>query len=276
MMLDMPQPTRATAPRTAWHRILPPLCIGAFVLSAPGYITATLGEWDAPATVRGPKLAEQVARDDDRVDFDDYANFVENPTGSQISFTRLSDGFHSGSATERYPRPALSLIKLYIADYVLEHGTPEEREAALEMIRSSSDEQAEQLFEKYPDSIDAVAKRYGLWSTRASAEGWGYSVTSMYDVVKYVKTKKETEPGSPILTAMKEAHKTAEDGYAQDFGTSVLPGAIGTKWGWSNDLVLHSSVSFGDDYVVAAAVLGSAEDLTALVEHRVKPLLARS
>ncbi|MDU0478133.1 hypothetical protein QVA66_02640 [Staphylococcus chromogenes] len=264
--------------RQALHSLVAPFCVTAFLLSAPGYIEAALTELrshDAPAVVRavtGP-AAEQ-PRADDRVEFSDYENFVANPTGSQISFTRLSDGYHTGSATERYPRPALSLSKLFIADYVLDHGTPEEREQALAMIRSSDDDFADELYEKYPDSITSVATEYGLWSTRASEDGWGYSVTSMYDMVKYLKAKIENEPRSPLLQAMKQADRTAADGYTQDFGTSVLPGAAGTKWGWSNDLLLHSSISFGDDYVVAVAVMGSAEDLTALVKHRVEPLLA--
>ncbi len=193
--------------------------------------------------------------------------FVENSTGSQVSYFRLSDGYHTGTATERFARPALSLIKLYIADYVLEHGTLTERYEAIEMISSSDDASAEELYERYPESVEETARKYGLLSTRGD-ERWGYSVTSTYDVVKFVATLLEEDPTSPILVAMAQASPVATDGYGQDFGTSELPGVIGTKWGWSDDRELHSSVSFGENFVVAAAVTGSADDLTQLVERQ--------
>lgn len=98
--------------------------------------------------------------------------FVSNSTGSQLSYTRLPDGYHVGTATERFARPALSLIKLYIADYVLEHGTVKQRAQAIEMIKASDDETAEKLYEAYPQAIDDVADKYGLLSTRSN-ESWG-------------------------------------------------------------------------------------------------------
>lgn len=197
--------------------------------------------------------------------------FVENPTGSQISFHRLSDGERTGTATERFARPALSLIKLYIAEYVIENGTFAEQYAAINMISASDDRTAGELYRKYPDSIDEVAKKYGLLSTRAH-ESWGYSMTSTYDVVSFISRLIEEDPTHPVLVAMAEATPVAADGYGQDFGTSVLPGVIGTKWGWSDDRDLHSSVSFSEDYVVAAAVTGSADDLTDLVELQLTDL----
>lgn len=202
----------------------------------------------------------------------DVDTFVENPTGSQVTILRMDDGFHTGTATERFARPALSLIKLYIAEYVLEHGELKDRADALEMIRSSNDEIAEKMFEKYPDCIDIVAKEYGLASTR-SRDTWGYSVTSTYDVVSFVSQKLRKNRNDPILRAMKESDEVAADGYEQNFGTSTLPGVIGTKWGWSNDLTLHSSVSYGENFVVAVAVSGTAEDLTDLVELQVVGLM---
>lgn len=203
----------------------------------------------------------------------DLASFVENSTGSQMSFHRLSDGHHIGTATERFARPALSLIKLYIAEYVIEHGTLAEQYAAIDMISSSDDRTAGELYRKYPESIDVVAKEYGLLSTRAG-DRWGYSVTSTYDVVNFIIQLMEKNPTHPILVAMAEATPIAADGYGQDFGTSVLPGVIGTKWGWSNDRDLHSSVSFGENFVVAAAVTGSAEDMTELVESQLNDEVA--
>lgn len=194
-------------------------------------------------------------------------DLIRNSTGSQVSFYRLSDGYRTGTATERFARPALSLIKLYIADHVLEHGTLAEKYEAIAMISSSDDRSAERLYRKYPESIEETAEEYGLASTLADVQ-WGYSVTSTYDAVSFIAQLMEKDPTSPILVAMAEADPVAADGYGQDFGTSVLPGVLGTKWGWSDDRQLHSSVSFGENFVVAAAVTGSAKDLTGLVERQ--------
>lgn len=197
--------------------------------------------------------------------------FVQYSTGSQVTYVRLADGFHAGTATERFARPALSLIKLYIADYVLEHGTLKEQFEAIAMISSSDDTSAEELHQKYPEAIEETAEKYGLLSTR-SHERWGYSVTSTYDAVTFIAALLDEDPTHPILVAMAGSDEVAADGYEQDFGTAVLPGVIGTKWGWSDDRQLHSSVSFGTDFVVAAAVTGSAKELTRLVEHQLDEL----
>lgn len=184
---------------------------------------------------------------------------------TQASFYRLSDGHRMATASERYAFPALSLSKLYIAEYVLEHGTEEEIEAALEMVSSSANDSAALLYARYPESINAVAEEYDLYST-VGAEQWGYSYTSTYDVVHFVATLLLEDPSHPILEAMEESDELATDGYAQDFGTAVLPGAIGSKWGWSDDRTVHASVTFGEDWVAAAATAGTAVDLTNYVE----------
>lgn len=203
----------------------------------------------------------------------DFEDFLQHSTGSQVTFVRLSDGFHAGTATERFARPALSLGKLYIADHVMRYGTDAEVYEAIEMIRSSDDRVADDLYDKYPDSISETAERYGLLSTRAD-ERWGYSVTSTYDVVTFIAALMEQDRTHPILVAMAASEDVAADGYDQDFGTAVLPGSLGTKWGWSDDRQLHSSVSFGGDWVAAAAVTGSAEDLSSLVSFQIEDLPA--
>lgn len=200
---------------------------------------------------------------------DSVVDFVENATGSQATFVRLSDGEHIGTATERFARPALSLIKLYMAEYVLEHGDKEDRYDAIKMISDSNDRTAEELYDKYPESIDHVADEYNLISTRG-AKRWGESTTSTYDVVQFIAALLEKDPSHPILVAMTLADEVAADGYDQNFGTTVLPGVIGTKWAWSDDRSLHSSVSFGEGWVAAAAVTGSAEDLTEFVEAQIE------
>lgn len=175
---------------------------------------------------------------------------------------------HMGSATEHQPRYALSLIKLYIATYVLERGSFEDKYVALDMISDSSDESAGKLFEKYPRSIDAIAKEYGLESTSAG-EDWGHSMTSTYDVVRFIVQLMEDDPTHPVLVAMSHADAVSADGYQQDYGTAKLSDVVGSKWGWSDSKDRHSSVSFGEDFVVAASIEGSAEELTSYVRKEI-------
>ncbi|MGN0122838.1 MAG: hypothetical protein ACI38R_06355, partial [Rhodococcus sp. (in: high G+C Gram-positive bacteria)] len=80
--------------------------------------------------------------------------------------------------------------------------------------------------------------------------------------VTYLETKKRTDPGSPVLAAMATAYDTAADGYPQDYGTALIAGVIGTKWGWSDDRSFHASASFGPDFSVAASTYGSAGQLS--------------
>lgn len=197
---------------------------------------------------------------------------VVDPYSSQLSYLNLMSGEHIATASERFACPALSLAKLYIADYVLEHGTPQQRAQALDMLKDSDDKAAEQLYARYPGSIDATAKKYGLKSTTAESR-WGYALTSSFDAVSYLSQLLRDDPDSPILKALEGHDANAADGTRQDFGTDRLDGVIGTKWGWSNEKELHSSVSFGrtkngDLFVVAAFTQGSANDLTRFVERQ--------
>ncbi|MDO5097339.1 MAG: hypothetical protein Q4D85_01175 [Corynebacterium sp.] len=187
--------------------------------------------------------------------------------GYQITYVNLATGAHIGSANERDSRPALSLIKLYIAHYVFEHGTKEDKELAQVMISKSDDSAADELFATYPESIDSVAKDFNLDSTK-SDPAWGYSVTSTYDVAYFLAQLKTFDPSSQVLKTMREAKVKASDGTTQDFGTVVLPGVLGSKWAWSNDKDLHSSASFGHNFVAVAAVHGDAKTLTKLVEYQ--------
>ena len=106
--------------------------------------------------------------------------FLEGDEGRSVTYIRLHDGMHMGSASEHEARPALSLIKLYIATYVMEKGEYEDKYEALDMIASSSDKSAEDLFDKYPDSIDAIADEFHLESTKAG-EKHSNSVTAAAD-----------------------------------------------------------------------------------------------
>lgn len=199
---------------------------------------------------------------------DSVSQFLSGEDHQQLSYYRVGDGMRMATKNEHEPRPALSLIKLYIATYVMEEGSFNDKYEALDMIANSSDTSAEDLFNKYPKSIDAIAKEYGLENTKAG-DKWGTSVTSTYDVVRFVVQLMEDDPTHPVLVAMAHADSISEDGYEQDYGTAKLQNVVGTKWGWSNDKTLHSSVSFGKNFVVAASVTGSADDLTKFVKSEV-------
>lgn len=194
--------------------------------------------------------------------------FLKGDKDHSISYIRLHDGMYMGSAAEHDPRPALSLIKLYIATYVIEQGEYEDKYEALGMIASSSDKSAEELFKKYPDSIDKIAKEYHLESTKAG-EKWGYSETSTYDVASFISQLIKRDETHPVLVAMSHADPVSEDGYDQDYGTAKLSNVVGSKWGWSNDKSINSSVSFGKNFVAAASINGSADDLTDYVKSEI-------
>nr|WP_274707342.1 hypothetical protein [Corynebacterium curieae] len=194
--------------------------------------------------------------------------FLEGDEGRSISYIRLHDGMHMGSSSEHEPRPALSLIKLYIATYVMEKGEYEDKYEALDMIASSSDKSAEELFDKYPDSIDTIADEFNLESTKAG-EQWGYSQTSTYDVASFISQLIDRDETHPVLVAMAHADPISEDGYSQDYGTAKLSNVVGSKWGWSNDKSINSSVSFGENFVAAASITGSSDDLTEYVKDEV-------
>ncbi|MGX0119805.1 hypothetical protein [Corynebacterium otitidis] len=220
---------------------------------------------DAP-TNRLERPSWSLADENDAIE-----SFISTPTGSQVTYLDLRTGEHTGSATEYLPRPALSLGKLYLADYVLANGTVAEKYDALEMIVASDDAIATELYDKYPESISQTARKYGLVSTVAG-EAWGESATSSFDVVRFVAELLADDPTHPILLAMAAADEEAADGYTQDFGTARIKGAVGSKWGWSNDRGLHSSVTFGEGFVAAAAVAGSADDLDELVDEQLGSL----
>lgn len=190
----------------------------------------------------------------------------ETSSNVHITYLRLSDGLRMATNSENDLMPGLSLVKLFIADYVLDHGSASDRKKIIPMIRMSSDALATELFEDYPESISQTAKKYGLNHT-ISGKRWGVSETSTSDVVKFLSQLKKKNPNSPILQGMKTTSLIAEDGTEQNYGTSVLPRVKGTKFGWSDDKDMHSSISFGDDFIVAAYAEGSASDLTSVVQE---------
>ncbi|MGV0362924.1 hypothetical protein ACUY2X_12705 [Corynebacterium minutissimum] len=216
-----------------------------------------------PAPISHKKGSSQLAAVDDEV-----GQILKGDDQKAITYYRIETGMHMGSPTEHTPRYALSLIKLYIATYVIEHGSFEDKYVALDMIADSSDESAGKLFKKYPRSIESIAKEYGLTSTSAGKD-WGHSKTSTYDVVRFIVQLMEDDPTHPVLVAMAHADEVSADGYQQDYGTAALSDVVGTKWGWSDSKDRHSSVSFSESFVVAASIEGSADELTSYVRKEI-------
>lgn len=191
-------------------------------------------------------------------------DLADVPSRTALSFEHSPSGLHVGTANEGEARPGLSTVKLYIADFALRHGdgSDSDRDLAARMIRASDDGAASQLDAKYPQAIDATAAEYGLGSTSRGGF-WGSSYTSTSDTVRFLETKKRTDPGSPILGWMTAADSIATDGTLQDWGTGRLAGVTGTKWGWADDgSSIVASASIGDDFSVAANTYGSPTDQT--------------
>lgn len=187
------------------------------------------------------------------------------PARTAITFTDSHTGITVGTANRAEARAGLSTVKLYMADYVLIHGdgSDGDRARAEAMVRYSDDRAADELFAKYPDSIDGPARDYGLTDT-TGAGYWGDALTSTEDTVRFLEIKKQTDPESPVLHWMRTAAPVAADGTAQDWGTALLPGAQGSKWGWTDfGAPAVNSATIGDGYTVAAATYGTPQEQTA-------------
>lgn len=151
-------------------------------------------------------------------------------------------------------RPGLSIVKLYMADYVLRHGdrSGSDRYLAERMIRFSDDGAASKINRKYPRAISTIAREYGLRNTRAAAH-WGNSYTSATDTAQFLHKLRIRHPRSLVLHWMRTASPVAADGTRQNWGTVHLPGVNGTKWGWSDyGRQTLASASFGNGYTVAS------------------------
>ncbi|AKE38702.1 Hypothetical Protein NG00_00655 [Corynebacterium camporealensis] len=179
-------------------------------------VTAPAADEEEPVPAPKPDVREPEEFGGDLSELEPTeVDYEENWDGAQATFINLETGEITGTATQRFARPALSLIKLYLANYVLDHGKPQE---------------------------------------------------ATYDVAMFIAALRQDNPAHPILLAMATADSVAADGYAQDFGTVELDGEIGSKWAWSDARDLHASVSYGDGWVAAAAVNGTADELTEFVD----------
>lgn len=176
------------------------------------------------------------------------------------------DGSWSGSDNALEERPALSLSKLYLGYWALYNGTEEDKELVQDMIAVSHDGYAQRLDRKYPEAIDEIAEDFDLTET-ARYGSWGRTVTSAYDVAKFVTDILWDPRAKPLLDGMIDKPETARDGFEQLFGVADLDNVGGIKSGWSDDRVSQTgSVGFGetdgDVWVVAALTWGDASDNT--------------
>lgn len=121
-------------------------------------------------------------------------------TQMAVSYEPVGVGY-SSQASQR-PLPALSLIKLYIGQYVLEHGTADDAERVEKMISRSDDDLAADFYRKYPESVDSIATEYGLFNT-SGGEKWGVSRTTAEDVVSFISQLRLKHPNSEVLEAMR-------------------------------------------------------------------------
>lgn len=169
-----------------------------------------------------------------------------------------SDGRVAASPNGHESRPALSLAKLYLGYWVLHHGAPGHKAQVEHMLRVSDDNIATQLDRAYPNAINDVARQFGLGATRSSGY-WGYSRTSAVDVARFIEAIKPDPVAAPVLRGMSGAAPIAADGFAQNYGTSRLPGVQGTKFGWSDDRTsITATASYGHGFTVAAITYGPA------------------
>lgn len=194
---------------------------------------------------------------------------LQVPARTSISVRSIVPGVGWGTDNETEERAALSISKLFIADYALRHGdgSVADRELCERMIRKSDDAAADRLEAKYPKAIDAVAAEYGLTATHGTG-GWEFSTTSTADVADFLAAKVRDEPDSPILAWMEEPADKAADGTRQDWGTARLPHVLGTKWGWADvgDPEV-ASASFGPGFTVSAHTYGTPEQQTEDVQN---------
>ena len=193
---------------------------------------------------------------------------VSVPDRTQIAL-RHADGGTAATANAHQPRPALSLAKLYLGYWVLYHGSPADKAQVEGMISSSSNTVASALDARYPQAIPAIISDFGLSGTSYSGF-WGTSSTSSADIARFISEIRPDPVAEPLFRGMENADAYAADGYPQDFGTSTIAGAQGTKFGWSDARDVHATVTFGDDWVMAASTYGPAETLTTDVQDAVQ------
>ncbi|MEX3517221.1 hypothetical protein VVR26_07185 [Corynebacterium camporealensis] len=198
-------------------------------------------------------------------------NFDPNKVPPRTQMTlRLDNGHTISTPNGHESRPALSLSKLYLGMWVMQHGAPGDKARVEQMIRYSDDNIATDPDRRYPQAIDSVARQYGLPNTHRNGF-WGNSTTSTQDVTKFINAVYGDPAAAPLFRGMNNAAPVAADGYRQDFGTAHVPGVTGTKFGWADNRRVHATVSRGPGFSIAANTYGPAGAHTADVRGAVRP-----
>lgn len=183
------------------------------------------------------------------------------PERTQIT-VQFDNGHRVSTGNSGQSRLALSQSKLYLGYWVLRNGSQVDKNRVEHMIRVSDDGIASDLEGKYPQAIPEVIRDYGLNQTRHNGY-WGNTTTSTDDLVRFIQTVRYEPVAVPLIRGMTGAAPVAADGYHQNFGTSQIPGAQGTKFGWSNNHQVHSTASIGPGWTIAATTHGPASANTA-------------
>lgn len=182
----------------------------------------------------------------------------------------ITGGPTIATANASESRPALSISKLYLGYWVLAHGAPEDAAKVENMIRYSEDGTASTLDARYPQAIPEVIAQFGLSNTHHNGF-WGNTTTSTNDITTFLEATRHDPVAQPLFEGMRTAAPVAADGYAQDYGTSQLPGVLGTKFGWADDRSSHATASFGPGFSIAANTYGSRDQHTQDVKGAVIP-----
>lgn len=189
------------------------------------------------------------------------AQQIAAPDRTQIA-VHFDGGHTAATGNAGQQRPILSLSKLHLGYWVLHHGSQADKDRVQHMIAFSDDHIATELDDRYPQAIPEVIRDFGLGQTTYSGY-WGTSRTSAHDAARFISAIRHAPVARPVIDGMRYAAPVAADGYRQDFGTAVLPGAQGTKFGWSNNHDVHATVTIGPGWVAAANTYGSAATHTA-------------
>ncbi|HIW94930.1 MAG TPA: serine hydrolase [Candidatus Corynebacterium gallistercoris] len=180
------------------------------------------------------------------------AQLTNVPTRTTMALVTRGGVVATKNAAE--PRPGLSIVKLFIADYALRHGDghPIDRRLAEVMVRFSDDGAAHHLMSKYPKAITKIAREYGMGETQ-QGRSWGTTMTTSVDTAMFLHKLRTRNTNSMVLKWMRTSTATASDGTRQNWGTKGLPGVTGTKWGWSDyGRTASASASIGDGFSVVA------------------------
>jgi len=108
-------------------------------------------------------------------------------------------------------RASLSIVKLYLGHWVLQHGAPEDKALVYEMIRSSHDGIASNLDRKYRQAIPDTIGRFRLAETNYRGR-WGDTTTSVHDMAAFVRAVRTDPAARPLIDGMRNPAAAAANG----------------------------------------------------------------